>query len=273
VPRDVVDLLLAHGARHHVFSAIALQDAELVQQLCEDDPEALARRLSRFEQRQSALHYVISPPDGLVGGGFRTGSHYALLELLIELGADLDAEDGAGRTPLMLAMLRGDQEAMRRLHAAGATAPAARGAADFEARVAKLGPSVKRLDVLLPVADLRATIAWYRALGFELAGQHEADGELDWAALALGGVYLMLVPGKGNGHERPLFFLRTSRIDELYRLFEERQLERAAAALAGSEGPPAIRFGANLHDTHYGSREFQLIDPDGYTLNFIATSD
>lgn len=273
VPRDVVDLLLAHGARHHVFSAIALLDGELVQRLCEEDPEALGRRLSRFEQRQSALHYVIAPPDGLIGGGFRTGSHYALLDLLIELGADLEAEDDAGRTPLLLAMLRGDQEAMQRLHAAGAKAPAARAVGDFDARIAELGPSVKRLDAMLPVADLRATIAWYGALGFELAGQHEADGELDWAALALGGVYLMLLPGKGTCQERVSFCLRTSRLDELYRLFEERQLERAAAALAGNDAAPAIRFAAKLHDTHYGSREFHLIDPDGYLLIFSATSD
>jgi ankyrin repeat protein/catechol 2,3-dioxygenase-like lactoylglutathione lyase family enzyme len=273
VPRDVVDLLLAHGARHHVFSAIALQDGELVQRLCEEDPEALGRRLSRFEQRQSALHYVIAPPDGLIGGGFRTGSHYALLELLIELGADLEAEDDTGRTPLLLAMLRGDQEAMQRLHAAGAKAPAARAMGDFDARIAELGPSVKGLDAMLPVVDLRATIAWYGELGFELAGQHEADGELDWAALALGGVYLMLLPGKGRCHERVSFCLRTSRLDELYRLFEERQLERAAAALAGNDAAPAIRFAAKLHDTHYGSREFHLIDPDGYLLIFSATSD
>lgn len=37
-----------------------------------------------------------------------TGSHYATLDLLIELGADLDAEDDKGRTPLAVAMLRGD---------------------------------------------------------------------------------------------------------------------------------------------------------------------
>lgn len=36
---------------------------------------------------------------------------------------------------------------------------------------------------------------------------------------------------------------------------------------------PAIRFAAKLHDTHYGSREFHLIDPDGYLLIFSATSD
>ncbi len=64
--RDVVDLLIERGARHHVFSAIALGDLDLLQRVVEENPEAITRRLSRFEQEQTALHYVIAPPDGLV---------------------------------------------------------------------------------------------------------------------------------------------------------------------------------------------------------------
>lgn len=222
------------------------------------------------------LHYVIAPPDGLIGGGFRTGSHYALLDLLIELGADLEATDDAGRTPLELAILAGDHEAMRRLHAAGARPPSERAAADLEARITELGRRVSKLDVMLTVSDLRATIAWYRGIGFELAGQHEADGELDWAALSMGGAHLMLVPGRGAATdanvERVGIWLRTSQIDQLFQLLEQRQLERASASLTGEgDGAPHLRFGARIHDTHYGSREFQLIDPDGYRLNFSAT--
>ncbi len=121
--RDVVNLLVERGARHHVFSAIALGDLDLLQRIVEDDPDAITRRLSRFEQEQTVLHYVIAPPDGLVGGLFRTGDHYRTLELLIDFGADLEAEDAKGRTPLAVAMLRGDEGAMRRLHAAGAREP------------------------------------------------------------------------------------------------------------------------------------------------------
>src|SRR5688572_14490149 len=81
IPQDVLALLLERGARHHIFSAIAVQDAELIQRLVEENPDALSRRLSRFENGQTALHYVIAPPDGLLGGGFRTGAHYAILEI------------------------------------------------------------------------------------------------------------------------------------------------------------------------------------------------
>ena len=51
------------------------------------------------------MHYVIAPADGLVGGLFRTGDHYRTLEALIDLGADLEAGDAKGRTPLAVAML------------------------------------------------------------------------------------------------------------------------------------------------------------------------
>ncbi|MGH7505807.1 MAG: ankyrin repeat domain-containing protein, partial [Longimicrobiales bacterium] len=121
--RDVVDLLVAHGARHHVFSAIALGDRELLHRVVAENAGALGRRLSRFEQEQTAVHYVITPPDGLAGGTFRTGEHYRTLEALIELGAEVDAVDAKGRTPLEVAMLRGDAEAMRLLHAGGAKPP------------------------------------------------------------------------------------------------------------------------------------------------------
>jgi ankyrin repeat protein len=115
--RDVIDLLLAHGARHHVFSAVAAGDHQALRVLAAEHPGVLGRRLGRSEQEQTALHYCIAPPDGLVGGLFRAGEHYRTLHLLVELGAELGAElearDARGRTPLAVAMLRGDREAMR----------------------------------------------------------------------------------------------------------------------------------------------------------------
>src|SRR5262245_57821387 len=39
--RGVIDLLLAHGAKHHIFSAIAMNDPELVRSIVRDDPAAL----------------------------------------------------------------------------------------------------------------------------------------------------------------------------------------------------------------------------------------
>ena len=109
--QHLVGFLLERGAHHHIFSAICIGDLDLIRALVEQNPELLDRRLSRFEHGLTPLH-------------FATGrKRYDILDLLIELGADLEAEDGSGQTALAVAMLRGDQEAMLRLHAAGAKPP------------------------------------------------------------------------------------------------------------------------------------------------------
>jgi ankyrin repeat protein len=270
IPRDVLALLLERGARHHIFSAIAVQDPELIQRLVEENPNALSRRLSRFEQGQTALHYVIAPPDGLVGGGFRTGAHYPILDLLIELGADLEAPDDKGRTPLAVAMLRGDEEAMRRLNAAGAKAPRAIDGSSIETTISELAASVTRLAPMVRVPNVRATVDWYRSIGFELTGAHELDADSAWAEVSFGGASLMLIPSGSTSTPREVsFWFSTNRIEDLFQLFKRRQLDRASAALAGAAAEiGGGRFRSELHDTFYGQREFSIIDVNGYELNF-----
>jgi hypothetical protein len=73
---SVINLLVARGARHHIFSAIALNDLALVEKLVEEDPESLARRRSRFEDGETPVHSAFAPPDGLGGK-----PNYAMLEL------------------------------------------------------------------------------------------------------------------------------------------------------------------------------------------------
>jgi ankyrin repeat protein len=267
--RDVVDLLVERGARHHVFSAIALGDRELLRRVVRDDPRALERRLSRFEQEQSALHYVIAPPDGLVGGTFRTGDHYRTLELLIALGADLEARDAKGRTPLAIAMLRGDAEAMRLLHAAGAHAPAPPAGPP---EPSDLADAVRRLTPMLAVPDLNATVAWYRAIGFEVAESHGEEGRLDFVCLALGAAAIMFVPSGEPWRAQTAglsLWIYTDRLDDLYGLLKQRQLERARAVLAGQPiDAPEVRFTVDLYTAFYGQREFGILDPNGVELTF-----
>ncbi len=273
IPTDVLALLLERGARHHIFSAIATQDADAIQKLVEENPDALSRRLSPTENRQTALHYVIAPPDGLLGGGFRTGSHYAILDLLIELGADLDAEDDKGRTPLAVAMLRGDERAMRSLKAAGAKEPKGHRESEFETRISGLAASVTAVHPMMRVPNVRQTVEWYRAIGFELEGAHELDTEAAWAGMSLGGAYVMFVPrGTANAEREVSFWFRTNRIDELYDALKGRQLERAKAVLAGvTPQIPEARFTGDIHDTFYGQREFSIVDLNGYELNFAQS--
>ena len=270
VPRDVLALLLDRGARHHIFSAIACSDLDAIKQVVAEDPAALSRRLSRTENRQTPLHYVIAPPDGLLGGGFRTGSHYAMLDLLIALGADLEAEDDKGRTPLAVAMLRGDAEAMRRLKAAGAREPRHTSGPDFETRIAALAKSITSADVMIRVPNVRETVEWYRAIGFTLDGAHEIDTDAAWAGMSLGRASVMFVPRGTRMADRDVsLWLMTERIDDLYDALKRRQLERAKAVLSGATPDvPEARFTGDIHDTFYGQREFSIVDLNGYELNF-----
>ncbi len=266
----VVDLLVERGAKHHVFSAIALGDGDLLRDVVEADPRTIDRRLSRFEQEQTALHYVIAPPDGLVGGTFRTGTHYRLLEALIELEAKLEAKDSKGRTPLAVAMLRGDREAMRLLHAAGATQPSPK--VNTPEPLSSLGPSIGKLTPMLGVPDMERAIAWYEAIGFALAGSHSENGKLDWASVKAGDAEIMFVPSTESDRSQMSalsLWIRTNRLDDLYSALKQRQLERACAVLAGEVGGELeVQFTSDLYTAFYGQREFGIRDPNGLELNF-----
>jgi ankyrin repeat protein len=82
--RAVVDFLLSRGARHHIFSAIAMNLAGEVRRIVAADPSALNRRMSRNENNQLPLHFAVrmNRPE--------------MVALLLELGADPLAVDGSG---------------------------------------------------------------------------------------------------------------------------------------------------------------------------------
>lgn len=82
--RAVADFLVGRGARHHVFSAVALGLADEVRRIVAEDPGALGRRMSRNEQHQQPLHFAVRKelPE--------------MVRLLVELGADPLGVDGAG---------------------------------------------------------------------------------------------------------------------------------------------------------------------------------
>lgn len=84
VHRAVVDYLLARGARHHIFSAIALNLADEVRHIVSADSSALARKMSHNEGYQLPLHFAVrmNRPE--------------MVALLVQLGADPLATDGSG---------------------------------------------------------------------------------------------------------------------------------------------------------------------------------
>src|ERR1043165_4772772 len=89
--RAVADYLVSRGARHHIFSALALGLAGEVQRIVTLDPAALSRRMSRNEDHQLPLHFAVRKKlPGMVA-------------LLLDLGADPLAVDGSGNTAAVYA--------------------------------------------------------------------------------------------------------------------------------------------------------------------------
>jgi ankyrin repeat protein len=83
--RAVAEFLVSRGARHHIFSAIAISLAEEVRRIVAADPSALSRRQSRNENHRTPLHFAVLK------------NRQEMIALLLELGADPLVVDGSGR--------------------------------------------------------------------------------------------------------------------------------------------------------------------------------
>ncbi|HET9455263.1 MAG TPA: ankyrin repeat domain-containing protein [Gemmatimonadaceae bacterium] len=89
--REIVRLLLAAGGRHTIFSAIGANDARAVREIAAADPAAIEQRMSRNENHRRPLHHAVSM------------NRAEMVTLLLALGADPEAPDDAGMTPLVYA--------------------------------------------------------------------------------------------------------------------------------------------------------------------------
>jgi ankyrin repeat protein len=85
--RAIVEFLVGRGARHHIFSAVATNLADEVRRLVAADPAALSQRQSRNEDHQTPLQFAVRM------------NRPAMVQLLLDLGADPLAVDGSG-TPV-----------------------------------------------------------------------------------------------------------------------------------------------------------------------------
>lgn len=257
---EVVDLLVLHGARHHIFSALALADLPLVERLVADDPSCLSRRRSRFEDGQTPLHAAVAAADGLSG----TPNH-AMLERLIDLGAPLEATDAKGRTPLAVAMLRGDDEAVRLLRGAGAQPPPAPSVEQWRDGVQETAQSVRQFAPMLRVNDVRATAGWYESVGFTISDEYEDGGEITFASVSFGSARFTLSGGASTGPADVSLWFFSDAVRDLYDLFKSRQLAIAAAPEASV---PSVPFDEDLYEPFYGGRQFSIRDPNGVSLVF-----
>ncbi len=156
--RAVADFLVSRGARHNIFSAISIGDLDVIRAVVKENPVALDSRLSRFEHGVTPLQLaVVKKRDDI-------------LALLIDLGADLEAEDIHGQTALSGALALGNREAVRRLQAAGARAPKTISSSELKDAVATLSGSTHKIIPMISVADVAATLDWYVSIGFTESG-------------------------------------------------------------------------------------------------------
>ncbi len=92
---EIVAYLLAHGAKHNIFSAVAMGEAEVIRDLVARTPSDLERRMNGTIMRSMPLHLAVIK------------NQPASLTTLLDLGANTESLDEAGFSALDLAALRG----------------------------------------------------------------------------------------------------------------------------------------------------------------------
>jgi ankyrin repeat protein len=100
VQEDVAAYLLDHGARLNLWTAIALDRVDAVRNMIARDATLLGARMTRNQHRRTTLHHAAAK------------NHPRIVRLLIELGADPNAADATGATPLTTASQEGADPAI-----------------------------------------------------------------------------------------------------------------------------------------------------------------
>ena len=121
---------------------------------------------------------------------------------------------------------------------------------------------------MFSVLDVRATVRWYRSIGFTVRDEYEDAGDLVFARLTLGSGEFTLSPG---GHPGPVgvsLWFFTDAIQLLYDALKQRQLRAAGHAPQAEGGDVEVRFEEDLYTPFYGGRQFSIRDPNGLTLIF-----
>ena len=95
---ETVAYLLAHGARHNIFSAVATGETATIRELIARTPGDLDRRMNGTRMRRMPLHLAVIKNQ--------TGA----LKTLLDLGANTESLDEAGFSALDLAALKGRRE-------------------------------------------------------------------------------------------------------------------------------------------------------------------
>ncbi|KAA6458205.1 hypothetical protein DYQ86_19995 [Acidobacteria bacterium AB60] len=95
---EIVSYLLAHGARHNIFSAVAMGDVAAIRALVAQSPAELERRMDMGNRRRFPLHLAV------------VKKQRAALSTLLDLGARIEYVDEARFTPLDQAAMAGSMD-------------------------------------------------------------------------------------------------------------------------------------------------------------------
>ncbi len=170
--RAIADFLVSRGARHHIYSAIAMNLADEVRRIVMADSSALTRPMSRNELYQLPLHFAVRK------------NRSEMVALLLELGADPAATDAFGVPPALYAAAPNvDRRVIEILSRRGATDVFSALALGDEATAARLlnensgiiapgGASAGALHLTAKRGDLRG-VKWLLA--------HGADPNARWS--------------------------------------------------------------------------------------------
>jgi uncharacterized glyoxalase superfamily protein PhnB len=107
---------------------------------------------------------------------------------------------------------------------------------------------------MIHVPDFRATIDWYRSIGFELVGTSEDEGQMDWALMSFGEGQVMFNAGgttSSAGRREVDLYVDTDDVAALYDTIKDR-----------------VDVRKPVHDTFYGMREFIVRDVNGFWVTF-----
>ncbi|MEM6333252.1 MAG: ankyrin repeat domain-containing protein [Planctomycetota bacterium] len=172
VRTEVAEYLLSRGATHHIFSAVAMGDEASVRKLVDQDPTALTRPMSSFENHRTPLHLAV------------TKQQPGMIDLLLDLGADPHATDKNQQTPLQLALVKGDAESLERFENRGI---------ELDQFTEENSPFSKAVPIL-NVRDVEASLDYYvDKLGF--TKQWIWGDPVGFASVSRGEVTLFLIRG------------------------------------------------------------------------------